>query len=858
MNRWVNVLARSLAVLLCLGLAGKSASADAAALKALIVNGQNNHNWQASSPILEQILEQTGLFTVEIATSPSKGGDMKRFAPRFADYDVIILDYNGESWAAPTKAAFVEFVKSGGGVVVYHAANNSFPEWGEYNEIIGLGGWGGRDEKSGPYVRWRKGKIVRDMSPGRGGSHGPRHDFQVVIRDKKHPVTRGLPTKWMHAEDELYSQLRGPAQNLKVLATAYADAKRKGSGEHEPTLFTVSYGRGRVFHTVLGHVGRSGGPLPAMECVGFITTFQRGTEWAATGKVTQKVPEDFPTETEVRRWKDSKQPRPLDELLSDISKYEHGQSRRPLTELTEIMSSASGSAKAMKRIEKSLIDFLGSDATPAGKQFICRKLSVIGTKESVPTLESMLTEKATSPIEPADMARYALERIPDPAADKALRGALGKTSGKVKVGIINSLGERGDGKAVKQLTKLLTDPDREVAEAAISALGKIGGKKAAQALGKARSKVSKELYPACADAYLMCADKFLAKGDKKSAARIYKRLYVPEEPFSIRVAALRGMVVANPKKEVETVVGVLKGEDEGMQAAAIGLLREIPGPEMIKAVTAEFSNLSAAGQVQVLSALAGTGDRSVLPVVVDAAKSPEANVRIAALGALGTLGDIASVRLLAETAARAEGAEQQAARESLYRLGGVEIDKTILVGIPRVDADVRIELIRSVGERDITAGVGTLLKAVRDEDRQVRLEAWKVLKVVADEGHLQVLIGLMMHVESEAERAEAENTIAAVTRKIEDEQRQADKILAILPSIRPVKSRCSLLRVLGKIGGSGALAMLREALNDTNADVQLAAIRALSDWPTSEPADDLRKVARESRNQRHRILALRG
>ncbi|MHC4665603.1 MAG: HEAT repeat domain-containing protein, partial [Planctomycetota bacterium] len=323
------------------------------------------------------------------------------------------------------------------------------------------------------------------------------------------------------------------------------------------------------------------------------------------------------------------------------------------------------------------------------------------------------------------MARYALERIPDPAADKALRGALGKTSGKVKVGIINSLGERGDRKAVKQLTRLLTDPDKEAAEAAFSALGKIGGKKAAQALGKARSKVGKELYEACADAYLMCADKFLAKGDKKSATRIYKRLYAQREPVPICVAALRGMVAANPKKGVDIVVGVLKGEDEVMQAAAIGLLREIPGPEMIEAVTAEFPNLSAAGQAQVLSALADTGDRSALPVVVDATKSPESDVRIAALGALGALGDVASVRLLAETAAGTEGAEQQAARESLYRLSGAEIDKTILAGIPRVDWKVRVELIRSLGERNVTRGVGVLLKAARDQEREVRLESWK-------------------------------------------------------------------------------------------------------------------------------------
>jgi HEAT repeat protein len=550
--------------------------------------------------------------------------------------------------------------------------------------------------------------------------------------------------------------------------------------------------------------------------------------------------------------------RPLDELLVDVAKYEYGNSRQPLAEVDDFIRSASGSSKKLKAMEESFIELLKSDATPAGKQFLCRKLSVIGTKESVPTLAAMLTQEATSPIEPADMARYALERIPGPEASKALRDALPKTSGTVKVGIINSLGARGDRKAVKPLSKLISDSDKEVAEAALSALGKIGGKQAAKTLGKAKSTVAPELRPVWADAYLMCADELLARNKTKSALAIYKKLYVPQEPATIRIGALRGMVKAEPKKAVETVVEVLRSGDEPLQTAAIGLMPDIPGQAIVKAVTAELGNLSVIGQVQVLSALGTRGDQSALPAVLEAAKSNDADVRIAAYGALAEVGDVATVRLLAETAARTEGAEQQAARESLYRLSGPEIDKTILAGIPRVDTKVRIELIRSLGARNTTAGVGVLLKALRDEDRRVRLEAWKVLKVVADESHLQVLIGLMMHVESEAERAEAENTIAAVARKIKDEQHQADKILAILPSIRPVKSRCSLLRVLGKIGGSGALAMLQEALDDTNAEVRLAAIRVLSDWPTPEPIEDLRKVAKSSDDERERVLALRG
>jgi type 1 glutamine amidotransferase len=256
--------------------------------KALIVDGQNGHDWKSTTPVLKKLLEETGLFAVDVATSPAKGQDMSEFKPKFADYNVVVLNYQGDDWPKETQEAFVEYVKNGGGVVVYHFACAAFPKWKEYNEIIGLGGWGGRNEKSGPYVRWKDGKIVRDTKPGIGGGHGPSQEFQVVVRDCEHPVTKGLPEKFMQCTDELYGWLRGPAKNLTVLATAFAPKALKGADEHEPILFTVEYGKGRVFFQAMGHTAKE------LKSVAFIATFQRGAEWAATGKVTQKVPDDFP------------------------------------------------------------------------------------------------------------------------------------------------------------------------------------------------------------------------------------------------------------------------------------------------------------------------------------------------------------------------------------------------------------------------------------------------------------------------------------------------------------------------------------------------------------------------------------
>jgi len=262
-------------------------------IRALIIDGQNNHDWKSTTPVLKRQLEETGRFAVDVVTTPPKGSDMSGFQPDFSKYGVIVSNYNGDPWPAEVNAAFEKFVRQGGGFVSYHAADNAFPEWRQFNEMIGIGGWGDRTQKSGPYARWREGQLVIENKPGPGGHHGKRHEFVVTTRNPSHPIMKGLPAAWMHAEDELYDSLRGPAKNMIVLATAYSDPSTNGTGENEPMLIAIPYGKGRVFHTTLGH------DVTALRCVGFAATFQRGTEWAATGKVTLKVPANFPSADRV-------------------------------------------------------------------------------------------------------------------------------------------------------------------------------------------------------------------------------------------------------------------------------------------------------------------------------------------------------------------------------------------------------------------------------------------------------------------------------------------------------------------------------------------------------------------------------
>jgi len=268
-------------------------------IKTLVVTGQNNHNWKISHVAIKQILENSGLFTVDFAITPAQGGDMSGFNPDFSAYQLVVLDYNGDRWPAETDKAFQNYVDRGGGVVVYHAADNAFREWVEFNKIIGFGGWENRNEKDGPYIYMKDGKLFYDESPGRGGSHGSQHEFVLNGENQNHPITKGLPTRWRHASDELYDRMRGPGIVKDVLYWAYSDRSTGGSGRDELMLFTVDYGKARIFHTTLGHAGNSLEDNIAMQCTGFQVTLLRGAEWTATGKVTQPVPADFPTETTV-------------------------------------------------------------------------------------------------------------------------------------------------------------------------------------------------------------------------------------------------------------------------------------------------------------------------------------------------------------------------------------------------------------------------------------------------------------------------------------------------------------------------------------------------------------------------------
>jgi type 1 glutamine amidotransferase len=292
-------MTRVVRALLVLGISAVAVALPAAApVRVMLLDGESGgpwHKWQLTTPVLKKALEETGLFQVEVVTAPATTGELTTFKPDFSQYKAVVLNYDApdDRWPADLKASFEKYMSAGGGMVSVHAADNAFPGWAAYNDMIGVGAWRGRTEKAGPLWYLVDGKLVSDPAPGNAGSHGARVPFPITVRDAGHPITKGLPATWMHQGDELYARLRGPGKNITVLASAFSDPANAGSGKEEAVLMVLPYGKGRVVHTTLGH------DVNGMSCVGFVTILQRSTEWAATGAVTQKVPASFPTANTV-------------------------------------------------------------------------------------------------------------------------------------------------------------------------------------------------------------------------------------------------------------------------------------------------------------------------------------------------------------------------------------------------------------------------------------------------------------------------------------------------------------------------------------------------------------------------------
>jgi HEAT repeat protein len=326
----------------------------------------------------------------------------------------------------------------------------------------------------------------------------------------------------------------------------------------------------------------------------------------------------------------------------------------------------------------------------------------------------------------------------------------------------------------------------------------------------------------------------------------------------IRIGALQGLSAASGREAIPQLAGAMKESDARVQAAAIRFLNRIPGAEATAALLGDWEKLAPPGRARVVTALAGRGDRSAVPAIVKATKDGDEGVRTAALSALAMIGDAASVGQLAETAALPATTEPErtAARNALDRMRGADVDRAIVSGIGPATGQVKLELIRSAGERGIAGASDALLAAVRGGDDATKREAFRALRETAGDAQVPGLLELLTAAASESDRREGERALSAALRR-SPASRSASVIEAYNDASRaPIKA--SLLQVMGQSGARDALPVLRAALNDPSPDLVRSAILALTEWPEAEPLGDLLSFAGRTQSPVHQTLALRG
>ena len=795
---------------------------EPAKLRVLILSGLNNHDWRSTTPVIKKMFTDCARFgTVDVTENPA-GLD----AGILGRYDVLVSNWTPypetrRSWPPETEAAFLDFVRKGGGFVVFHASACTFQGWPEFQQLIAL--------------TWKANHTA----------HGTYHTFKVSVEDGTHPIARGLTD--VYTTDELYHQMVQMAeQPLRVVFKAFSAKAEAGTGTNEPVLVCTELGQGRGVNLVLGH------DVAAMGA-GFRTLLLRSAEWAATGQVTLPPPSTWPS-TPAAMTAAGIDP---DSTLSAVARYRFGDERKPLAALQELVGYADSLAGNDPQgfrgdLADRMVALLASpDATPAARSFVCGQLGDIATEKHAAAVYGLLTGKQLA----AEAALLTLERVPGPAVDKMLRDALGTLDGEARLGVVRALGMRRDRAAVEPLIALLAGPDETLAGAAADALGRIDGSAAVEALKEALARTKGRLRTEVAAALLTCADQLLAEGQNAAAAALYHPLSGPGETAQVRMAALRGTVRANPEQGIGAMCGALTSGDPALESMALQLVPELPGTAATEQLAQCVARTPGPVQALLLGALAVRGDVAARGAVQAAVASEDPAVRLAVVKALGTLGDESSVKpLLDRTRAGVPTAERQAARESLIHLRGPRINEVLTGLLVQDDASRQAELIRILAARNTVSSVAVLEKAAEAADGAVRKEAWKALGSLARTPDTAALLELLLRVRDE-DRDDAERAVGAVLGRPDRPDLRA--VLQKLETVEAPTARGSLIRLVSAVGDDSALPALLKAAQSSDAGLRDAAIRGLADWPTPTPFADLVALARTAAEPVHRLLALR-
>ncbi|MGD8500095.1 MAG: HEAT repeat domain-containing protein [Phycisphaerales bacterium] len=505
--------------------------------------------------------------------------------------------------------------------------------------------------------------------------------------------------------------------------------------------------------------------------------------------------------------------------------------------------------------QRDLIAVLRSDAPKGEKAITCKKLAIYGTEQSVPALAPLLADK-----ELASWARIALEAIPGPAAETALRKALGKLEGRLLVGAINSIGVRRDVHAVDPLVQKLDNADAPVASAAAVALGHIGGEKAAKALTRSLANAPAGVRSAVAEGCILCAERFLVNDETAEAVKLYDTVRQADVPDQRHLEAIRGAILAREAAGLPLLIEQLRSEDKKRLGIGLRTARELPGRHVTEALAVKLDRLSPDRRPLLLLALADRSDSAVLPTVHKAAQSSQKDLRITAINILIRLGDVSCVPVLLEAATEDDAELEQAAMETLVRLPGKDIDADLLARLQQARGRQQQVLVELAGQRQISEAIPGIVSSLHDTDAAIRGAAVRTIGIIGQDQQTADLVKLLQKTKNSSERAGIKKALLAISGRCG---------VRCVSHLRPLtQSRDNELHMIGLhalavVGGPDALAAVKSAVENAEPPVQDDAARILSTWPNNWPEDSeagqaLLMLATSAEKMPHQVLGLRG
>jgi len=540
----------------------------------------------------------------------------------------------------------------------------------------------------------------------------------------------------------------------------------------------------------------------------------------------------------------------LEEDIAYLHAYEFGESRLPLTRITDHARATDADGRAA--LEAELLPVLGSDASLEAQRFTARLLAEVGTPEAVPALAALVPDPATN-----DFAVKALETMPFQEAGAALREAAGKVSGLDQVAVIQALARRGEPEALGVLGRLVHNDDIQVATAAVIAVGEIGGERALMLLQQTVERGPLEIRPALYLAFVTLAEGMPAD-DRTGAASIFEYLFRDRGvPAHARSTGLVNLVRARPQEALRLAEEGLEDSEPEVVRAAVGILRELEAPEATQVLLARLPEADPEMQVVLLNALGARGDAAAREAVMAAAQQEQPELRLAAVAALGSVGDAEAAPQLVTLATSDDAHARRVARAALRTLPGEEVNAALIEMGRTQDGPAGVEAIRVLLDRNAADVCDELLSLAREDTGERQQEALRALQVLGAQEQVPQLLAMLDTAEGESRR-EVERAALAILQRSPDAEAAVEPVVQAFEAAGTPETQATILNVLAALPNARTLEALRGALDSDAPPVRAAAVDGLANWPNQESLDDVRQIAESPQSSEEKARALAG